>query len=78
MKKVIHKKRYENNKNLKGQLADRKELFGDASRYAIAPVYTRFDKVSWFVWDAMETDDHGFAQVIRQEDTKERALIGLA
>lgn len=40
-----------------GQLASRKVSFGDLSRFAVAAVHTRFDAVSWFVWDAEQTDD---------------------
>ena len=60
----------------KGQLAAPKRLFGEYSRYAVAPVFTRFDRVQWFVWDA-HTDDQGFPAVIRQEDTEDEALRGL-
>jgi hypothetical protein len=67
-----------NNPNLAGQLAAKKELFGDCSRYAIAPIHTRFDAVEWFVWDAEKTDlDTKRAQVIRQAQTKAEALAGL-
>lgn len=58
-----------------GQLAARKKLFGDACRYAIAPVHTRFDAIEWFVWDAELPDPlTGFPSVIRQAPTIERAL----
>jgi len=61
-----------------GQLAQPKRLFGDYSRYAIAPVYTRFDAVEWFVWDAEVPEPRtGLASVIRQEATEESALYGL-
>lgn len=67
-----------NNPKLAGQLAARKELFGDYSRYAIAPIHTRFDKVEWFVWDADVVDPlTNKAGVIRQASTKEEALTGL-
>jgi len=46
----------ENNPLLAGQPAQAKQYFGDASRYAIAPVHTRFDKVQWFIWDAANCD----------------------
>lgn len=70
---------YVNNPARKGQLAARKQLFGEFSRYAVAPVYTRFDAVEWFVWDA-----HTYASatdaspaVIRQEATLAAAVAGL-
>ena len=67
-----------NNPNLAGQLAAKKELFGGHSRYAIAPIHTRFDAVQWFVWDAEQIDvQTGFASVIRQTQTKQEALVGL-
>jgi hypothetical protein len=66
-----------NDKEKAGQLASKKVLFGEFNRYAIAPVYTRFDSVSWFVWDANKTDSKGKASIIRQEVTKELALTGL-
>ena len=69
----------QNNPKLKGQLAAPKELFGDFSRYAIAPVHTRFDAVQWFVWDAEHPDctENQRTVVIRQEDTKAQAMAGL-
>jgi hypothetical protein len=67
-----------NNSKLAGQLAAKKELFGGHSRYAIAPIHTRFDAVQWFVWDAEQIDNQtGFASVIRQAQTKAEALVGL-
>ena len=67
-----------NNPNLAGQLASKKVLFGGYSRFAIAPVHTRFDAVEWFVWDAehaLSTMDR--AEVIRQAATLEEAMEGL-
>lgn len=61
-----------------GQLAGRKRLFGDYSRYAVFPVYTRFEAVEWFVADAFEEDpETGLPAVIRQEATEEAAVAGL-
>lgn len=63
-----------NNPNLAGQLAAKKVLFGGCSRYAIAPVHTRFDAVEWFVWDAETIDPlTGHPDVIAQEPTEELA-----
>ena len=70
-------KKIVNYPSLKGQLAANKKLFGDCSRYAIAPVHTRFDAVEWFVWDADLLDRDGRAEVIRQAATIEGALDGL-
>jgi hypothetical protein len=69
----------QNDPSKRGQLAAKKELFGPYSRYAIAPVHTRFDAVEWFVWDAFtrEREDSTLPAVIRQEPTKEAALAGL-
>lgn len=67
-----------NNPKLAGQLAAKKELFGGHSRYAIAPIHTRFDAVEWFVWDAEQIDKQTkLASVIRQAQTKAEALVGL-
>ena len=67
-----------NNPKLAGQLAAKKELFGGHSRYAIAPIHTRFDAVEWFVWDAEKIDPvTGGPNVIRQAQTKSEALAGL-
>jgi len=67
-----------NNPKLAGQLAAKKELFGGHSRFAIAPIHTRFDAVEWFVWDAEKIDPvTGGPDVIRQEQTKAEALAGL-
>lgn len=58
-----------------GQIAKRKALFGDCSRYAVAPVHTRFDAVQWFVWDADNMDAlTGKPSVIRQEDSLEAVM----
>lgn len=67
-----------NNPAQKGQRASRKVLFGDCSRYAIAALHTRFDAVTYFVWDAETDDGTGRPEVIRQEDTAEAALAALA
>ena len=62
----------------KGELAARKQLFGELSRYAVAPVFTRFEAVEWFVWDAEHPRSTlGRAEVIRQAATLAEALEGL-
>ena len=65
--------------NLKaGQLAANKELFGENSRYAVAPVVSRFGGGSWFVWDSERVNPpFQMPQVIRQAATKEEAVRGL-
>ena len=68
---------YANEPSRKGQLAARKQLFGDYSRYAIAPVHTRFDAVSWFVWDAYGDPMNNASSIIRQEATLAEAIKGL-
>ena len=67
---------YRNDPTKAGRPAARKQFFGGYSRYAVAPVHTRFDAVEWFVWDA-EQDDGGLPTVIRQAATLEEALRGL-
>lgn len=66
-----------NNPAKKGEIAGRKSLFGDYSRYAVAPVHTRFESIAWFVWDAETTDENGFPETIRIADTYEEAILGL-
>jgi hypothetical protein len=66
-----------NNPALRGQPAARKQLFGDCSRYAVAPIHTRFDAIEWFVWDADRLDKQGAPEVIRQAATLDEALQGL-
>ena len=70
---------YKNDASKLGQLAARKRLFGPHSRYAVAPVHTRFDAVEWFVWDAEHPwkDASGLPSIIRQAATLEDALHGL-
>ena len=41
-----------NNPALKGTLAGKKLIFGPHSRFAIAPMHTRFDAIAWAVYDA--------------------------
>ena len=68
----------ENNPMLAGTLAAHKQFFGDHGRFAVAPIHTRFDAVEWFVWDAEKTDNEGLAEVVRQAETIEAAMDGLA
>ena len=69
---------YPNFPQCSGSLAAPKQFFGDHSRFAVAPVHTRFDAVEWFVWDA----EHPLstlqrAEVIRQAATLDEAIAGL-
>ena len=66
-----------NNSRLAGRLATTKRRFGEAGRYAVAAVHTRFEAVEWFVWDAETPDHDGFATVVRQEATEAEAVAGL-
>jgi len=67
-----------NNPSLRGSLASKKQFFGENSRYAIAPVHTRFDDVEWFVWDAEHANSTmNKAEVIRQSPTLSDAVCGL-
>jgi hypothetical protein len=68
-----------NNPSKKGCVVENTTLiFGPFSRYKIVAIHTRFDRVSWFVYDADLTDDlTGGPSVIRQEDTFEKAVNGL-
>jgi hypothetical protein len=67
---------YINDQSRAGQLAAPKRLFGDFQRYAVAPVFTRFDAVEWFVWDA-EWHQYGEPAVVRQSATLAEAIRGL-
>ena len=67
-----------NDSSKRGELAAPKVLFGECSRFAVAPIHTRFGSIVWFVWDA----EHEFstlkaAEVIRQENSFEEAVVGL-
>jgi hypothetical protein len=68
----------ENDPRQAGRLASKKITFGEASRFAVAAVHTRFDRVQWFVWDADRVDEvtDGPA-VIRQNDDFEAAVSGI-
>ena len=67
-----------NDPTRRGELAAPKLLFGRNSRYAVAPVHTRFDDIEWFVWDAEHPlSDMDHAEVIRQAPTLTEALAGL-
>lgn len=60
-----------------GRRAGKTRFIGEASRYAVFPVHTRFDAICWFVTDAERQDEYGFAEVVRQCDTFEEAIKGL-
>jgi hypothetical protein len=67
-----------NNPLRAGQPAVRKQFFGERSRYAVAPVHTRFDAVEWFVWDAEHPlSSNSYEEVIRQAPTLAEAMQGL-
>ncbi len=68
----------ENNNPLKaGVLAGHKVVFGDFSQYAVFPVHTRHESVSWFVVNVEVMDELGLPAVIRQEDSFEEAIKDL-
>lgn len=62
-----------NNPRRAGALAAQRQFFC-GSRYCVAPVHTRFDAITWFVWDALKLDDGGYPSIIRQEETLEAAI----
>ena len=67
-----------NQPHLSGTLAGPKNFFGECKRFAIAPVFTRFDAVSWFTWDAEQTDEvTGGPLVIGQAASLVDAWVGL-
>lgn len=60
-----------------GRLASDRVLFGDNSRFALAAVHTRFDAVTWMVFDAEQEDElTGKPKIVRQADTVSEALSG--
>ena len=67
-----------NDKTQAGFLATKMQVFGEFSRYAVAAVHTRFDHVSWFIWDAERLDENGKPTIIRHEDSEDLATSGLA
>ena len=70
-------KKYTNDPAKAGQLADQKVLF-NLSRYAVAPVHTRFDAVTFFVWDAEDVDpETNGPRIIRQSASVGLAVHGL-
>ena len=63
---------------LAGNIAGRKEFFGPFNRYALFPVHTRFNSVSWIVEDAEDQDQEtGLPKVIVQEKHRKDALLKL-
>lgn len=60
-----------------GRLALHKVTFGECSRFAVAPVHTRFDSVTWFVWDAEKAGSDGEPTIVRQAATFAAAVAGL-
>jgi len=68
-----------NKATMRGQLASRKVFFGEASRFALYAVHTRFDAVMWFVADAEILDElTGLPAIVRQEWDVAKAIVGLA
>jgi hypothetical protein len=61
-----------NNPARRGEPASKKVLFGDACRYAVYAIHTRFDAVCWIVQDAQER-----LNTIRLTDTLAEAVSGL-
>lgn len=65
----------ENDPRQAGALAGERELFGECSRWAVAPVHTRFEALEWFVWDAERVDPvTGGPAVVAQAATREEAI----
>lgn len=68
----------QNNPSLAGTLACRpakKYLFGDASRFAAAPVHTSGENVVWRLWDAGHPESTmQRARIIREAPTFEELV----
>ena len=75
---MTKKKTIRNDPSKDGKLAARKRSFGEYHRYAVFPVHTRWDAVTWFVEDADITDPiTGKPDIIRQAPTEQEAVEGL-
>lgn len=60
-----------------GKAASNMVVFGDHNRYSIMAVHTRFDGVTWMVFDAETIDPvTDSPAIIRQCDTAAEALSG--
>lgn len=60
-----------------GRNASNQIRFGEFGRYALAAVHTRFDAVTWMVFDAEKPDElTGKPSIVRQADTVSEALSG--
>lgn len=57
-----------------GQLASKKFFFGAANRYSVAAIHSRFETVTWFVYDEVQLDAMGLPEVLRIEKTLADAL----
>jgi hypothetical protein len=70
-----------NNKALKGRLAAPRQYFGPRLRYVVAPVFTRFEALEWFVWDLegeiLPKKGWDVTPVIRQAAMFDEAVAGL-
>jgi len=67
-----------NDYNLAGLIASDYHVFGERNRYILAAVHTRFEEVTWMVFDAEQADDIlGTPKIIRQDRTPELAVKGL-
>lgn len=62
----------------RGQPASELISFGPADRYMLRAYHTRWDAVTWFVYDVETLTSWGGPEVIRQEPTPEAAVAGLA
>ena len=68
-----------NNPRRAGELAGNWRVFGAFSRFKVAPVHTRFKRVSWFVWDAEKVDEEtGLSSIVRQAPSEAEAVAGLS
>jgi hypothetical protein len=67
-----------NNPSQSGRLASDRIRFGEFGRFALAAVHTRFEAVTWMVFDAEQEDElTGKPKIIRQADSAAEAIRGL-
>ena len=66
-----------NNPARAGQEASKGEYIGEFKRYRVVPVYTPFNYLQWYVWDAEKPDDNGKPTLIKIASSREEAITGL-
>ena len=63
-----------NNPRRAGEYASQPVTFGPFNRFQACAVHTRFETVSWFVWDAETPDEDRKPTIVAQEPTLHAAM----